>query len=102
MEEADSVVPRNELCAYLRQAITEQRRIDASYASAEGSILLAQAAAMSVEPRADVDIKLILPPEPNTAKGTKGRPVRKHRHGTKVREQCSVYVQVDGVVVGVL
>ena len=47
---------------------------------------IAQAAAMSVELRPDVDIKLILPPEPGTSKGTKGRPVRKHRHVTKVSE----------------
>lgn len=77
-------VPRNELCNHLRQAISEQRRVDASYASAEGSIPHAQAAAMSIEPRTDVDIRLVLPPEPGTSKGTKGRPVRKHRHVTKV------------------
>ena len=58
--------------------------MDATYASAEGSIPSAQAAALSVEPRSlDIDIRLILPPEPNTAKGTKGRPLRKHRHVTK-------------------
>nr|XP_019050908.1 PEK/GCN2 protein kinase [Kwoniella bestiolae CBS 10118]OCF29838.1 PEK/GCN2 protein kinase [Kwoniella bestiolae CBS 10118] len=66
------------------EAISDQRRIDASYASAEGSIPSAQAAAMSVEPKqAEVDIKLLLPPEPMSSKGTKGRPVRKFRHGTK-------------------
>nr|XP_019007722.1 PEK/GCN2 protein kinase [Kwoniella pini CBS 10737]OCF46503.1 PEK/GCN2 protein kinase [Kwoniella pini CBS 10737] len=66
------------------EAISDQRRIDASYASAEGSMPSAQAAAMSVEPKqAEVDIKLLLPPEPMSAKGTKGRPVRKFRHGTK-------------------
>ncbi|WVR08793.1 hypothetical protein IAU60_005851 [Kwoniella sp. DSM 27419] len=77
-------VSRHDLCNHLRIAISDQRRIDASYASAEGSIPSAQAAAMSVEPKqTEVDIKLVLPPEPMTAKGAKGRPVRKFRHGTK-------------------
>ncbi|OXG72558.1 eukaryotic translation initiation factor 2-alpha kinase [Cryptococcus neoformans Gb118] len=77
-------VPRNDLCNHLRIVISDQRRIDASYATAEGSIPSAQAAALSVEPKqAEVEIKLILPPEPMSAKGTKGRLVRKHRHGTK-------------------
>ncbi|KAL0241915.1 hypothetical protein I308_106089 [Cryptococcus tetragattii IND107] len=77
-------VPRNDLCNHLRIVISDQRRIDASYATAEGSIPSAQAAALSVEPKqTEVEIKLILPPEPMSAKGTKGRPVRKHRHGTK-------------------
>ncbi|KAK8850742.1 hypothetical protein IAR55_004662 [Kwoniella newhampshirensis] len=84
LRRSEEEVPRNELCNHLRIAISDQRRIDASYASAEGSIPSAQAAAMSVEPKqAEVDIKLVLPPEPVTSKGTKGRPVRKHRHGTK-------------------
>ncbi|EAL17471.1 hypothetical protein CNBM1630 [Cryptococcus deneoformans B-3501A] len=74
-----SILRRSEV-----EVISDQRRIDASYASAEGSIPSAQAAALSVEPKqAEVEIKLILPPEPISAKGTKGRPVRKHRHGTK-------------------
>jgi translation initiation factor 2-alpha kinase 4 len=66
--------------------ITEQRRIDATYASMEGSISTSQAASLSVDPRLEskVDIRLILPPEPQFTKGTKGRPIRKFRHGTKV------------------
>ncbi|KIY32862.1 PEK/GCN2 protein kinase [Cryptococcus gattii E566] len=75
-----SILRRSEV-----EVISDQRRIDASYATAEGSIPSAQAAALSVEPKqAEVEIKLILPPEPMSAKGTKGRPVRKHRHGTKI------------------
>ena len=79
-------VSRNDLCTHLRTLITEQKRIDATYASAEGSIPSSQAAVHSVEPRPEhkVDIRLILPPEPQSAKGSKNRPVRKHRHGTKV------------------
>jgi translation initiation factor 2-alpha kinase 4 len=81
-----NAVPRGELCSYLRAAITEQRRIDATYASHEGSISSSQAAALSVETRPDkeADIKLILPPEPQPAKGGKFKPQRKHRHTTKV------------------
>ncbi|WVQ86282.1 hypothetical protein IAT38_008450 [Cryptococcus sp. DSM 104549] len=84
LRRSEEEVARNDLCNYLRIAISDQRRIDASYASAEGSIPSAQAAALSVEPKqTDVEIKLVLPPEPVNSKGTKGRPVRKHRHGTK-------------------
>ncbi|OCF54570.1 PEK/GCN2 protein kinase [Kwoniella mangroviensis CBS 10435] len=84
LRKSEEEVSRHDLCNHLRIAISDQRRIDASYASAEGSIPSAQAAAMSVEPKqAEVDIKLLLPPEPMSSKGTKGRPVRKFRHGTK-------------------
>ncbi|WWC92548.1 uncharacterized protein L201_007507 [Kwoniella dendrophila CBS 6074] len=84
LRKSEEEVSRHDLCNHLRIAISDQRRIDASYASAEGSIPSAQAAAMSVEPKqAEVDIKLLLPPEPMTTKGTKGRPIRKFRHGTK-------------------
>ena len=87
MRLVDIQVPRGELCSYLRAAITEQRRIDASYASLEGSISSSQAAALSVEarPDKDFDIRLILPPEPlQQVKGGKVKPNRKHRHTTKV------------------
>nr|ODN99778.1 PEK/GCN2 protein kinase [Cryptococcus depauperatus CBS 7855] len=84
LRRSEEEIPRHDLCNYLRIAISDQRRIDTSYVSAEGSIPSAQAATIPVEPKqAEVDIKLILPPEPATAKGTKGRPVRKHRHATK-------------------
>ncbi|ODN77808.1 hypothetical protein L202_04931 [Cryptococcus amylolentus CBS 6039] len=84
LRRSEEEVPRHDLCNHLRIAIADQRRIDASYASAEGSIPSAQAAALSVEPnQTEVEIKLILPPEPVVSKGSKGRPVRKHRHGTK-------------------
>ncbi|WRT70924.1 uncharacterized protein IL334_007923 [Kwoniella shivajii] len=84
LRKSEEEVSRNDLCNHLRIAISDQRRIDASYASAEGSIPSAQAASMSVDPKqAEVDIKLLLPPEPVTSKGSKGRPIRKFRHGTK-------------------
>ncbi|ORY27989.1 hypothetical protein BCR39DRAFT_588886 [Naematelia encephala] len=97
LRRTEEEVPRNELIVHLRQAITEQRRIDASYASAEGSIPSAQAAALSVEPSRgqDLDVRLVLPPEPIEKKGTKGRPVRKHRHVTKsvYYEKASEFLQ---------
>ncbi|ORX40873.1 kinase-like domain-containing protein [Kockovaella imperatae] len=84
LKRTEEEVLRAELCVYLRLAIAEQRRIDATYASAEGSMPSLQAAALAVDTRSsDIDIRLVLPPEPNSAKGTKGRPVRKHRHVTK-------------------
>ncbi|WVQ95416.1 hypothetical protein IAU59_002513 [Kwoniella sp. CBS 9459] len=84
LRKSEEEVSRHDLCNHLRIAIVEQRRIDASYASAEGSIPSAQAAAMALEPKqAELDIKLVLPPEPMSSKGTKGRPVRKFRHSTK-------------------
>ena len=52
-----------------------------------------QAAALAVDPKnLDIDVRLVLPPEPNSAKGTKGRPVRKHRHVTKsvYYEKCEL------------
>lgn len=79
-------VPRNELCSYLRAAISEQRRIDATYASHEGSISSSQAAALSIEARPDkeADVRLVLPPEPQPGKGGKIKSgQRKHRHTTK-------------------
>jgi hypothetical protein len=78
-------VPREELCAHLRAAIAEQKRIDATYASHEGSISSSQAAAMSIEarPAKAADIRLILPPDEFGPKG-KSRPVKKNRHTTKV------------------
>jgi hypothetical protein len=85
LKRSEEEVPRADLCNYLRTAIAEQRRVDATYASAEGSIPSAQAAALSVEPREkEMELRLVLPPEPQSAKGTKGRPVRKHRHTTRV------------------
>ncbi|OCF45594.1 PEK/GCN2 protein kinase [Kwoniella heveanensis CBS 569] len=85
LRKTEEEVSRQDLCNHLRVAIIEQRRIDASYASAEGSIPSAQAAGMFGESKqAEMEIKLILPPEPMSSKGTKGRPVRKFRHGTKV------------------
>jgi translation initiation factor 2-alpha kinase 4 len=90
LKRSEEEVPRGELCNYLRTAIAEQRRVDASYASAEGSIPSVQAGALPIEPKAaEVDIRLVLPPEPQVAKGTKGRPVRKHRHATKVSATSS-------------
>ncbi|RXK39365.1 PEK/GCN2 protein kinase [Tremella mesenterica] len=83
LKRSEEEIPRNELCTHLRMAIAEQRRIDATYASAEGSIPSAQAAALSVlVDTKEVVIKLVLPPEPQSSKG-KSKPVRKHRHVTK-------------------
>lgn len=80
-------VPRNELVSYLRQAISEQRRIDANYASVEpiaGSSLFSTALS-GPQRSGDVEIKLVLPPEPTSSKGrVQGKQVRKHRHTTKV------------------
>ncbi|WVF67821.1 hypothetical protein IAT40_002582 [Kwoniella sp. CBS 6097] len=86
LRKSEEEVSRHDLCNHLRTSIVEQRRIDASYAFAEGSIPSAQAASMfgeSKQQHNDIAIKLVLPPEPMSSKGTKGRPVRKFRHGTK-------------------
>ena len=85
MDAADRLVPRNELVSYLREKISEQRRIDASYASVDQTGGTAYSVPSSGDQKAgETEIKLVLPPEPNSAKNTKGRPVRKHRHTTKV------------------
>lgn len=81
-----TTVAVSELSDYLRSAITEQRRIDSSYAD---GVPLHQKDTLSKAPaeaasKSDVDIKLVLPPEPFTSRPVKGKPVRKHRHVTKV------------------
>ncbi|KAI9637172.1 kinase-like domain-containing protein [Dioszegia hungarica] len=81
---AEQDVPRNELVSYLREKVSEQRRIDASYASVDQTGGTAYSVPSSGDQKAgETEIKLVLPPEPNSAKNTKGRPVRKHRHTTK-------------------
>lgn len=75
----------SELSDYLRNAITEQRRIDSSYAD---GLPFNQKDTMSKAPveaasKPDAEIKLVLPPEPLTSRPVKGKPVRKHRHVTK-------------------
>jgi hypothetical protein len=78
-------VPRHELVSYLRQSIQEQRRTDATYALVDQAGSFAHAIAVGEQKPAEVEIKLILPPELNSARGTKGgKAVRKHRHTTKV------------------
>lgn len=72
---------RPELCAELKQAISEQRRIDASHAEARGSVLLAQSNLASAFPGAagevgkvgkEADVRLVLPLEPWKDKSKKG------------------------------
>lgn len=80
-------VARTEICSWLRVAIADQRRVDAAYASAEGSIPSSQATALGIEALPhDADIRLILPPEPvsRSRKVQREGPNRKHRHVTKV------------------
>ena len=89
--ELTCAVPRGELCSYLRATIAEQRRIDATYASHEGSLSSSQAAAHAVEarPDRDYDIRLSLPAEPLQAvKGGKSKTNRKHRLPIKVSDDC--------------
>lgn len=80
-----TAVAVTELSDYLRSAITEQRRIDSSYAD---GLPLQQKDVLSKAPsevasKLDAEIKLVLPPEPLTSRPVKGKPVRKHRHVTK-------------------
>jgi len=94
-------VPRSELCSYLRAAISEQRRIDATYASHEGSISSSQAAALSIEARPDkeADVRLVLPPEPQPGKGGKIKSgQRKHRHTTKAGLPSQIAISTDQAV----
>ena len=72
---------RPELCSELKQAISEQRRIDASHAEARGSIPLAQHNLASVFPGnigevgkvgREADVRLVLPLEPWKDKSKKG------------------------------
>lgn len=65
--------------------------MDASYATGGGPALPALAIKKDDEHGAtgpEVDIRLVLPPEPFTSRPGKGKPIRKHRHTTK-----SVYHQ---------
>ncbi|KAK4689653.1 eukaryotic translation initiation factor 2-alpha kinase 4, partial [Tremellales sp. Uapishka_1] len=85
LKRSEDEVPRSELCNWLRMATAEQRRIDAGYASAEGSIPSVTAAALSVDPRApELDIRIVLQPDNLVStKQMKVKPVRKHRRNTK-------------------
>ncbi|KAL7420933.1 eukaryotic translation initiation factor 2-alpha kinase [Cryptotrichosporon argae] len=88
LKRSEEEVARSDLTTYLRAAIAEQRRVDATYAAAESASALGAAATAgggadpSKQPGA-ANIKLVLPPEPVNFKPGQKKPVRKFRHVTK-------------------
>lgn len=98
LRNSEESVPRAELCAHLRQALAEQRRIDANYAFAgtSGSTLPVQLGSgmtgLSLGPNMDGygpngaagdGMRLVLPPEAKARRGERKKEQKVFLHASK-------------------
>lgn len=84
---SEESVPEDKLVAWLKAAIEHQRRIDRAYAEGTTPVVKGQSKEVPEQQHTtrltNVDINLVLPPEPLPSKGVKSKATRKYRHGTK-------------------
>ncbi|BEI98202.1 hypothetical protein CcaverHIS631_0305010 [Cutaneotrichosporon cavernicola] len=84
---SEESVSEDKLVGWLRAAIDGQRRIDQAYADGTTPIVKNQAKEAQEQQLTtrvtNVEINLVLPPEPFTTRGVKNKATRKYRHGTK-------------------
>jgi translation initiation factor 2-alpha kinase 4 len=84
---SEESVPEDKLIGWLKTGIEAQRRTDRAYADGTTPIVRNQAKEAQEQQQTtrltNVDIHLVLPPEPLTTRGVKNKATRKYRHGTK-------------------
>ncbi len=92
---SEESVPEDKLIGWLKAGIEAQRRTDRAYADGTTPIVRNQAKEAQEQQQTtrltNVDIHLVLPPEPLTTRGVKNKATRKYRHGTK-----AVYYEKGG------
>lgn len=92
-------MPRLELASWLRQAISEQRRIDASYAGLEPPSMPGAVSSHADNKAIEYDIRLILPEHPvfqRNMNPNKRSTTKKHRASSKVsRLQTRLHGRVE-------